>query len=280
MPSTGGRSGFSSESWQRSTKLFVSGETSPLPELLLQYIDCAEQRPQLRSDNRQEDLAYWRKKLSGELPPLELPTDRPRPAVKTSSGSFVSLALSKRLTEALKTLSQREGVTLFATLLAAFNVLLHRYTGGEDILVGAPIAGRNRAEVEELIGFFVNTLVMRTDLSGDPTFLQLLRRVHETALGAFKHQDMPFEKLVEILNPKRDASRSPMFQVMLSMLNTPMQPLQLSGLQHRRTMLDSGTSKFELTLFALEESGELSLTCEYNTDLFHSDRIERMLRTS
>lgn len=258
---------------------FLRGEkTSPLPELPLQYVDCsAWQRERLQGEILQEHLDYWQKKLSGELPPLELPTDRPRPAIQTYNGSFLCSALSKKLTEALKSLSQREGVTLFSTLLAAFKVLMQRYTGEGDILIGAPIAARNRAEVEGLIGFFVNTMVLRTDLSGAPTFRQLLQRVQETTLGAYTHQDLPFEKLVEVLNPKRDSSRSPMFQVMLSMLNTPMRPLHLPGLQHRRTMLDSGTAKFDLTLFAIEESRGLSFTCEYNTDLFHADRIQRML---
>ena len=258
---------------------FSGGEQeSPLSDLPLQYVDfTAWQQEQLRGETLQQHLDYWQTRLSGELPPLELPTDQPRPAVQTYRGTIMCSQLPKRLTEALKALSHREGVTLFATLLAAFKVLLQRYTGESDILVGAPIAGRNRAEAEGLIGFFVNTLVMRTDLSGDPTFRQLLRRVHQTALGAYAHQDLPFEKLVEVLNPKRDSSRSPLFQVMLSMLNTPMQPLHLNGLEDRRTMLDSGTSKFDLTLYAIEEPSGLSFTCEYNTDLFHSDRIERLL---
>lgn len=253
-------------------------KASPLPDLPLQYVDFTAWQQERRQDEiLQEQLGYWRTKLSGELPTLELPTDCPRPAIQTYNGTFVCSALSRTLTEALKTLSQREGTTLFATLLGAFNILLQRYTGEDDILVGAPIAARNRAEIEGLIGFFVNTLVLRTDLSGDPTFRQFLGRVQETTLGAYAHQDLPFEKLVEVLNPKRDSSRSPMFQVMLSMLNTPMQPLQLPGLQHRRTMLDSGTSKFDLTLYAIEEPTGLSFTCEYNTDLFHADRIQRML---
>jgi amino acid adenylation domain-containing protein len=258
---------------------FLRGEkASPLPDLPVQYVDfTAWQQERLQEEILQEQLDYWRTKLGGELPTLELPTDHPRPAIQTYNGTFVGSALSQKLTEALKTLSQREGTTLFATLLGAFKILLQRYTGEDDILVGVPVAGRNRAEVEGLIGIFVNTLVLRSDLSGDPTFRQLLGRVQETTLGAYAHQDLPFEKLVEALNPKRDSSRSPMFQVMLSMLNTPMQPLQLSGLQHQRTMLDSGTSKFDLTLYAIEEPAGLSFACEYNTDLFRADRIERLL---
>jgi amino acid adenylation domain-containing protein len=258
---------------------FLRGEeASPLPELPLQYVDFAAwQRQWLQGEILQEQLAYWQKKLSGTLPVLELPTDHPRPAIQTYNGSFLCSTLSGKLTESLKILSQREGLTLFTTLLAAFKVLLQRYTGQDDIVVGAPIAGRNSAEIEGLIGFFVNTVVMRTDLSGDPTFRQLLRRVQETTLGAYAHQDLPFDKLVEVLNPERNASHSPMFTVMLSMLNTPVQPLHLSGLQHRRVLPTNGASKFDLTLFAIEEPQGLSFICEYNTDLFRADAIERLL---
>jgi amino acid adenylation domain-containing protein len=257
---------------------FLRGEeASPLPELPLQYVDFAAwQRQQLQGEILQEQLDYWQKKLSGTVP-LGLPTDRPRPPIQTYNGSFSFSMLSAKLTESLKTLSQHEGITLFTTLLAAFKVLLQRYTGQDDIVVGAPIAGRNSAEIEGLIGFFVNTLVMRTDLSDDPTFRQLLRRVQETTLGAYAHQDLPFDKLVEVLNPERNASHSPMFQVMLSMLDTPVQPLHLRGLQHRRMLPPNGASKFDLTLFAIEESGGLSFICEYNTDLFRADAIERLL---
>jgi surfactin family lipopeptide synthetase A len=253
-------------------------EASPLPELPLQYVDFAAwQRQWLQGEILQEQLVYWQKKLSGSLPVLELPTDRPRPAIQTYNGSLFTSALSRELTKALKILNQREGVTMFATLLGAFSVLLQRYTGQDDILVGAPTAGRNRAEVEGLLGFFVNTLVMRTDLSGDPTFRQLLRRLKETTVGAYSHQDLPFEKLVEVLNPERDASHSPMFQVMLSMLDTPKQPVNLRNLRHQRKFVDNGTSKFDLTLSVLEELQGLTFICEYNTDLFNRDRIARML---
>ena len=257
---------------------FLQGQASPLPELPLQYVDFAAwQRQRLQGETLREQLDYWQKKLSGTLPVLELPTDRPRPAVQTYNGSISCSVLSKKLTESLKILSQREGVTLFATLLGAFKVLVQRYTGQEDMLVGAAISGRNRAEIEGLLGFFVNTLVMRTDLSGDPTFRQLLRRIKETTLGAYAHQDLPFEKLVEVLNPERNASHSSMFQVMLSMLNMPMQPWSLPGLRHERKMIDSGTSKFDLTLYVMEEPQGLTFICEYNTDLFNRDRIARVL---
>ena len=212
---------------------FVEGAvSSPLPDPPLQYVDfSAWQKESLPVQVLQKQIDYWKQTLSGPLTPLELPTDKPRPAVQTYHGSFVGRKLSQSLTDSLKTLSQREGVTLFATLLAAFRVLLQRYTGQDDILVGAPVAGRNRAEMEGLLGFFVNTMVVRADLSGDPTFRQLLRRVQDASLGALAHQDLPFEKLVEVVNPERSSSHSPLFQVMLSMLNTPMQPLRLAGLQ-------------------------------------------------
>ncbi len=253
-------------------------EASPMPELPLQYVDFAVwQRQWLQGEILQGQLDYWQHKLNGNLPVLELPTDRPRPAAQTYKGSISCSVLSKKLTEALKILSQREGVTLFATLLGVFKLLLQRYTGQDDMLVGAAISGRNRAEIEGLLGFFVNTLVMRTDLSGDPTVRQLLWRVKETTLGAYAHQDLPFEKLVEVLNPERNPSHSPMFQVMLSMLNMPMEPWSLPGLRHERKMIDSGTSKFDLTLYVMEEPQGLKFICEYNTDLFNRDRIERML---
>ena len=259
-------------------KAYLQGQASPLPELPIQYADFAVwQREWLQGEVLQTQLDYWQEKLRGNPPVLELPTDRPRPAVQTYNGATFSFAFSKRLTDALKSLSQREDVTLFVTLLAAFNVLLLRCTGQEDIVVGTPIANRNRAEIEGLIGFFVNTLVMRSDLSGNPSFRELLGRVQETALGAYAHQDLPFEKLVEGLNPQRDLSRSPIFQALFSFLNTPIQPLELPGLEPSRMKADNGTSKFELSLYAIERAEGLSCTFEYNTDLFNADRIERML---
>ena len=178
--------------------------------------------------------------------------------------------------EALKALSQREGVTLFMTLLAAFQILLHRYTGQDDILVGSPIAGRTRTELEGLIGFFVNTLVLRTDLSGNPTFRELLGRVREVALGAYAHQDLPFEKLVEELQPERSLSHSPLFQVMFILQNAPRQTLALPGLTLRRLEVDSGTAKFDLTLSMTESADGLRAVWEYNTDLFEAATHRRL----
>ena len=258
-------------------RAFLHDEASPLPELPIQYADFAVwQRQWLQGEVLQTQLDYWREKLKGSLPVLELPTDHARPALQTYNGATVSRMLSRELTERLRALSRQEGVTLFVPLLAALQVLLLRYTGQEDILVGTAIANRNQAEIEELIGLFANTLVMRADLSGDPSFRELLRQVEETALGAYAHQDLPFERLVEALNPERDMSRSPIFQVMLLLENTPMQPLELSGLELSRLNTDSGTSKFDLSLYVFENPEGLSCTFEYNTDLFDSDRIERM----
>jgi aspartate racemase len=259
-------------------KAFLQGQASPLAELPIQYADFAMwQREWLQGEALETQLDYWKEKLRGNLPYLRLPTDFPRPALQTYNGSTVSSLLSPGLTERLKAFSRREGVTLFVTLLAAFQVLLLRYTGQEDLLVGTPIANRNREEIEGLIGVFLNVLVMRSDLSGNPSFWELLRQVRETALGAYAHQDLPFEKLVEELNPERDLSRSPFFQVLMSLQNTPMQPLEFSGLKVSRMKVGSATSKFDLSLYATEMPEGLSCTFEYNTDLFEADRIERML---
>ncbi len=259
-------------------KAFLRGQASPLPELPIQYADFAVwQREWLQGEVLQAQLDYWKEKLGGNLPVLELPMDRPRPGLLTHNGSIVTFLLSPDLAERLKTLSRLEGTTLFVTLLAAFKVLLLRYTGQEDLLVGTPIANRSRPEIEGLIGFFVNTLVMRSDLSGNPSFRELLKRVQETALGAYAHQDLPFEKLVQELNPERDLSRSQILQVLFSFLNTPTQPFELPGLEPIRIKSDNGTSKFDLSLYAIETPEGVSCTFEYNTDLFNADRIGRMV---
>jgi amino acid adenylation domain-containing protein len=225
-----------------------------------------------------EQLDYWRRQLGGALPVLELPADRPRPAMQTLRGATQSLALRAPLAESLKELSRREGVTLFMTMLAAFDVLLSRYSGQTDIVVGTATASRNRAEIEGLIGFFINTLAMRTDLSGDPTFRQLLTRVRQVALGAYAHQDVPFEYLVEKLQPERDLSHSPVFQVNLVLQNGPLPSPNLAGLRISTVEVETDVSKFDLTLM-IEESGR-GLTCslEYNTDLFDNSSITRMLK--
>jgi amino acid adenylation domain-containing protein len=258
-------------------RAFARGAPSPLAALPIQYADYAVwQRQWLQGAVLDAQLAYWQAQLAG-VPVLELPLDHPRPAVQTFRGARQPLRLPQPLTEALKALSQREGVTLFMTLLAAFQTLLQRYTGQDDIAVGSPIAGRTRAELEGLIGFFVNTLVLRTDLSGNPTFPELLGRVREVTLGAYAHQDLPFERLVEELQPERRLSHSPLFQVMLALQNAPRQTLDLPGLTVSRLEVDRGTAQFDLTLVLWEEAEGLVGTLEYNRDLFEAPTIQRLL---
>jgi aspartate racemase len=257
----------------------ASNQVIHLSELPIQYADFAEwQREWLQGEVLEEHLDYWLKSLAGAPAMLKLPTDHPRPAQQSFNGASVSFKLSQKLSQALSGFSQRQGVTLFMTTLAAFQTLLFRYTAQEDIVVGTPIAGRNREEIEGLIGFFVNTLAVRTDVSGNPTFRQLLGRVKEVALGAFAHQDLPFEKLVEELNPERDVSHSPVFQVMFGMQNVPRETPALNGLAITRVPLPSVTAKFDLTLFVSETATGLNLWLEYNTDLFEEATILRMLR--
>jgi amino acid adenylation domain-containing protein len=257
---------------------FSSGKPASLPELPIQYADFALwQREWLSGDVLDSQLAYWKQRLGGELPVLELPTDRPRPPVQTYRGASQSLELSKELTDALKALSQREGVTLFMTLLAAFKVLLYRYTGQEDVIVGSPIANRNWAEIEGLIGFFVNTLVLRSDLSGTPSFRELLGRVREVALGAYAYQDTPFEKLVEELQPERDISYNPLFQVMFVLQNAPMPDWGFSELTLNRQEISNKTAKFDFSLSMTETEQGLIGELEYNADLFDEVAVVRML---
>jgi aspartate racemase len=257
---------------------FSSGKPSPIPKLSIQYADFAHwQRNWLQGEVLESQLNYWKQQLSGSLPILQLPTDYQRPPVQTHPGVYQSLELSQDLTAALKALSQQEGVTLFMTLLATFQTLLSRYSGQEDIIVGTPIAGRNQVEAERLIGLFVNTLALRTNLSGNPTFRQLLNQVREVTLAAYEYQDLPFEKLIEELNPERDLSRSPLFQVMFAFQNTPSQPWELPGLTITPLEVHSRTSKFDLTLDLRETSEGTKGGIEYNTDLFEATTITRML---
>ncbi|MDZ7969156.1 MAG: amino acid adenylation domain-containing protein [Nostoc sp. DedSLP03] len=255
-----------------------SRDKSPLPELPIQYRDFVNwQRQWLGFERIQPLLTYWKQKLQGELPVLNLPIDRARSPVQTFKGAQAKLILSQTLTKELKNLSRHSGVTLFMTLLTAFKTLLYRYTGQTDIVVGSPIANRNRAEVESLIGFFVNVLVLRTDLSGDLSFQKLLARVKSTALEAYIHQDLPFEKLVEELQPNRDLSYNPLFQVMFVLQNVPKPSLNLSDVSVTYKEDYNGTSKFDLTLFMEDSEQGLVATCEYNTDLFNADTVTRML---
>jgi len=257
---------------------FVRGRRSPLAELPIQYVDYAHWRREwLRGEVLESQMAYWRRQLAGTAGLLELPTDRPRPAVQSTRGRMRWFELPLTLHHDLVELSRREGVTLFMTLLAAFQTLLARTTGQEDICVGSPIANRRWAEVEGLIGFFVNTLVLRTDLSGKPSFREVLRRVRKVTLEAYAHQDLPFEMLVDELQPKRDLSHAPLSQVMFVLQNAPMQRLKLPGLTVSPLEVDSGTAKFDLALSVVEGEDGLSGTLEYSTDLFDGATIERML---
>jgi amino acid adenylation domain-containing protein len=257
---------------------FSTGNPSPLPELPIQYADFAHWQHQwLQGEVLETQLVYWQQQLAGAPAVLELPTDRPRPAVQTFRGASQSLALSKSLSQKLKTLSQRCGVTLFMTLLAAFQTLLYRYTGQDDICVGSPIANRNRSETEGLIGFFVNTLVLRTHLAGNLSFQELLERVREVALGAYAHQDLPFEQLVEALQPERSLSHQPLFQVMFALQNAPTEALELPGLTLSSLEIDTATAKFDLTLSMEDTPQGLMGSLEYSTDLFDATTISRML---
>ncbi|HKY28030.1 MAG TPA: amino acid adenylation domain-containing protein, partial [Pyrinomonadaceae bacterium] len=257
---------------------FVDGRPASLPELPIQYADFAEwQRELLQGEFLEKQIAYWRKHLEGAPAVIELPTDQPRPQVQTFRGARQTALLSGGLSRQLEELSRSQGVTLFMTLLAAFQVLLHRYSGVEDIVVGSPIANRNRSELEGLIGFFVNILVLRTDCSGNPTFSELLRRVREVGLEAYAHQDVPFDKLVEELKPERSLSYSPLFQVAFALQKGLESTLNLPGLKLSWMEVDRGSSKFDLALFVSETADGLSCLLEYDTDLFQDTTIRRML---
>ncbi|HTY64787.1 MAG TPA: condensation domain-containing protein, partial [Acidobacteriota bacterium] len=256
---------------------FLKGEASPLAPLPIQYKDFAIwQRQWLQGEELEKGLEYWREQLEG-VAVLDLPADRGRPAMQSYVGRRLRFTIPAQLTQGLKEMSRREGVTLYMALLAAFQVQLYRYSGEEDIAVGSPIANRNREELGGLIGFFVNTLVMRTNLGGDPSFRELLGRVREVALGAYGHQDVPFEKLVEELKPERDASRNPLFQVVMVLQNAGEQVLRLPELTVEISSGDTGTAMFDLTL-ELEEGAEgIGGNFEYNTDLYDRETIERMV---
>ncbi len=256
---------------------FRRGEPSPLPDSPLQYADFAAwQRDWLRGDVLRKQLDYWTGRLSG-VPALEVPTDRPRPAILSQRGGIRASALSKELMDGVRSLSRSEGATPFMTLLAAFQVLLHRYSGQDDFAVGSPIAGRNRSETENLIGFFVNTLVLRANVTGEPSFRELLARVRREALGAYAHQDLPFDGLVGVLHPARDPSRTPLFQVMFVLQNAPMPPLESPELTLSPMDIDSGTAKFDLTLSVSEDERGPVARMEYASDLFDPATIDRML---
>jgi len=255
---------------------FGTGKPSSLAKLPVQYVDFAHwQRQWLQGETLNTQLYYWKQKLA-DITVLNLPTVRPRPAVQTFQGGRQSLVLSKGLSDSLKALSQRENVTLFMTLLAAFQTLLHRYTGQDDIIVGSPIAGRHLVETEKLIGVFINTLVLRTDLSGNPTFQTLLARVRETALGAYAHQTLPFEKLVEEIQPERDLSRTPLFQVLFQLRNIPNETVEVQELRMDEFEFDTGVTRLDLALDMVDKPEGLSCVLMYNVVLFDGDTIRRM----
>jgi NRPS condensation-like uncharacterized protein/acyl carrier protein len=257
---------------------FSTGEASPLAELKLQYADFAYwQRQWLQGEVLERQLSYWRQQLAAIPPALQLPTDRPRPAVQTTCGEGQELELSKEVSEALRALSRREGATLFMTLLAAFKALLHYYTAQDDMVVGTNVANRTHIGTEGLIGFFVNQLVLRTDLSGNPTFRELLARVRRVALAAYAHQDLPFEKLVEELQPQRDMSRSLLFQVKFELREGITQSIELPGLTI--IPLESGykVARYDLHLSMAEGEQGLAGILVYNADLFEASTIDRMI---
>jgi amino acid adenylation domain-containing protein len=275
--------GWSMDVFRRELSLlyqaFSAGEPSPLPDLPIQYADYAVwQREWLRGEVLEEQLGYWRKNLDGAPALLALPTDRPRPLIQTYRGSSRSRRLPEHLTEPLKVLSRREDTTLFMTLLAAFNVLLYRYSGEEDVVVGSPISGREHGETEGLIGLFLNTLILRTDLSGDPNFLELLRRERETVLGAFDHQFVPFGQLLAELQPERSLGYAPVFQVLFVLQDPTGTRLALPGLKLGRFDYRRDKSMLDLSLYMTETAKGLVATFQYNTDLFDAATIDRLAR--
>jgi amino acid adenylation domain-containing protein len=258
---------------------FLLGKPSPLPDLSIQYADFAcWQREWMKGDALDEQLSYWRNQLWDSPPVLELPTDRPRPSAQTFEGAHQPFTLSNNLTEQIKALSWRQGVTLFMTLLAGCKILFHRYSGQEDILVGTPVANRKWREIEGLIGFFANMLVLRTRVNGEESVRRLLSQVKETTLDAYTYQDLPFEMLVEALQPERDLSRQPLFQAVLSLQNAPMPAFELTGLTFSPVQFDAEVSVFDM-VFNLQESRQgLSGWAEYNATLFKSATVETMLK--
>jgi amino acid adenylation domain-containing protein len=256
---------------------FLQGEGDPLAALPIQYADYAIwQRTWLQGAVVQKQLSYWKQQLAGAPPLLELPTDRPRPAVQTHQGAYLPFTLDADLAHSIKELSRREGTTLFMTLLAAFQILLARYSGQDDIVVGTPVASRNHSEIENLIGFFVNTLIIRAQFPGTHTFREALSRVREQCLSAYVHQDLPLERLVEELQPQRMLGVNPLFQVMFVMQDTHLENIELPGLTVNAIDTERGTARFDVLLSCAETPTGLAGYFEYNTDLFEAATIERM----
>ncbi|WP_084610648.1 hybrid non-ribosomal peptide synthetase/type I polyketide synthase [Archangium violaceum] len=257
---------------------FLAGSPSPLPAMPVQYADYAVwQRNWLSGQAMESQLGYWKKQLAG-VPPLELPTDRPRPANRTSAGALHHFVLPRELSEPLLSLGRREGSTPFMVMMALYQALLHRYSGQEDFAVGSPLAGRNRPEVEGLIGCFINTLAFRAPLAGAPSFRQLLGRVRHQALEAYAHQDAPFERVVDILELPRDTSRTAVFQASLNLINTPETGVELPSLKLGVMDVPVGTAKFDLTLTVREGREGLGCIFEYATTLFDEATVAGMAR--
>ena len=257
---------------------FVAGLPSPLLPLPIQYADFAQwQRETVTSEYLENQLAFWRGRLGGELPIIELPADRPRPAVPSFRGASIEFWTTGQTVSSIESVSRGQGATGFMTLLAAFQILLYRYSGQPDVLVGAPIANRRQAETESLIGFFVNTLVLRADLTGDPTFRELLGRVKEVTLDAYANQDLPFEMLVSELRPDRDLTRNPIFQVMLAHHNAPITSVELPWLTLTVEDQQTTSARFDLELHVWEEPQRLKWLLVYNTDLFYESSIRRLV---
>ncbi|MEC9375345.1 MAG: non-ribosomal peptide synthase/polyketide synthase, partial [Pseudomonadota bacterium] len=249
-----------------------------LPVLPIQFADYAVwQREWLSGDELDRQLDYWKVHLQDAPALLQIPTDRPRAALQTFSGADVNLPLSAKISNNLRELAKQENVTLFMLLFSAFNVLLNRYTGADDLVVGSPIAGRTRTETEGLIGFFVNTLALRTNIADNPTFNELLQRVRKSTLDAYDHQELPFEKLVEELKPERNTSYSPVFQVVFALQEFPSDGINFFQTETSPLDFDTGSSKFDLILFVLDTPEKLSVSVEYNTDLFNENTIERLM---
>jgi len=255
---------------------FMMGRPSPLPEPPIQYADYTHwQRESARGKEFADQLGYWKRQLANAPMTLELPTDRPRPPVQSFQGSMRSFELSEALSDALKDVGRREGVTLYMVLLAAFNTLLYRYSGQEDILIGTAVAGRKHSELQGLLGFFLNTVVMRANLAGNPSFRDLLRRVRDVALDAYAHEDVPFEYVVKELQPERDLARNPLFQVLLTL--EPPLPALPSGWTLTQMDVETDTAKFDLSLELDARPGGIIGRFEYNADLFDAATIARMV---
>ncbi|MDB4951685.1 MAG: tycC3 [Gemmatimonadetes bacterium] len=258
---------------------FRDGRPSPLPELAVQYADFAAwQRTRLSGEALAADVAFWRRALAGAPPLLALPTDRPRPPVQTHSGATLSVAFPKESADRLSAVARAAGASLFQALLAAFGTLMARWAAQDDVVAGTSVAGRSRPETEPLIGFFVNTLPIRADVSGDPTFRELLARVREAALGAYAHQDLPFEKLVEELQPERSLAYGPVFQVMFGLQNAGMGGLGLAGLEAEQIAVGATDSKVDLGFSLAEVEHGIAGSIEYNPDLFDEATVARMAR--